>query len=156
MLVQRDLPNELCTRFLIMLAEQSKRSAIQRNFCSVQCQVSAITIEQRNESASLAIIETLNRANRKQAMLDAINDNDFLWRPVHRVQLQRQEWAGKQMLALGPLETEIKLPSSGVHARKEGALQCGMQDSGTEMGLCHILHCWRPQTLEVFFLVSGL
>ncbi|CAJ1331370.1 unnamed protein product, partial [Effrenium voratum] len=39
-----------------------------------------------------------------QAMLDAINDNDFLWRPVHRVQLQRQ-------------------------------------DSGTEMGLCHILHC---------------
>ena len=26
-----------------------------------------------------------------QAMLDAINDNDFLWRPVHRVQLQRQE-----------------------------------------------------------------
>eukprot|EP00435_Cladocopium_sp_Y103_P031418 s1204_g7.t4 len=39
-----------------------------------------------------------------QAMLDAINDNDFLWRPVVRVQLQRQ-------------------------------------DSGTEMGLCHILHC---------------
>mmetsp|Transcript_36567 Transcript_36567/g.84334 ORF Transcript_36567/g.84334 Transcript_36567/m.84334 type:complete len:875 (-) Transcript_36567:51-2675(-) len=39
-----------------------------------------------------------------QAMLDAINDNDFLWRPVHRVQLQRQ-------------------------------------DSGSEMGLCHILHC---------------
>ena len=25
-----------------------------------------------------------------QAMLDAINDNDFLWRPVVRVQLQRQ------------------------------------------------------------------
>ena len=24
-------------------------------------------------------------------MLDAINDNDFLWRPVVRVQLQRQE-----------------------------------------------------------------
>ena len=23
-------------------------------------------------------------------MLDAINDNDFLWRPVVRVQLQRQ------------------------------------------------------------------
>jgi len=39
-----------------------------------------------------------------QSLLDAINDHDFLWRPVHRVQLQRQ-------------------------------------DSGTEMGLCHILHC---------------
>ena len=25
-----------------------------------------------------------------KAMLDAINDNDFLWRPVVRVQLQRQ------------------------------------------------------------------
>jgi len=39
-----------------------------------------------------------------QSLLDAINDHDFLWRPDHRVQLQRQ-------------------------------------DSGTEMGLCHILHC---------------
>eukprot|EP00931_Biecheleriopsis_adriatica_P115341 TRINITY_DN91146_c0_g1_i1.p1 TRINITY_DN91146_c0_g1~~TRINITY_DN91146_c0_g1_i1.p1 ORF type:complete len:1026 (-),score=291.63 TRINITY_DN91146_c0_g1_i1:93-3170(-) len=39
-----------------------------------------------------------------QALLDAINDHDFLWRPVHRLQLQRQ-------------------------------------DNGTEMGLCHILHC---------------
>jgi len=39
-----------------------------------------------------------------QALLDGINENDLNWRPVHRVQLQRQ-------------------------------------DSGTEMGLCHILHC---------------
>ena len=78
-------------------AKGESLTAIQRNFCFVQCQVSARTIEQRNESASLAI--TLNRANRKQAMLDAINDNDFLWRPVHRVQLQRQERAGKQLLA---------------------------------------------------------
>jgi len=39
-----------------------------------------------------------------QALLDAINDNDFIWKPVLKVQLQRQ-------------------------------------DSGTEMGLCHILHC---------------
>jgi len=39
-----------------------------------------------------------------QALLDGINDNDFVWRPVHRIQLQRQ-------------------------------------DSGTEMGCCHILYC---------------
>eukprot|EP00439_Symbiodinium_sp_Y106_P035353 s4591_g4.t1 len=43
-----------------------------------------------------------------QAMLDAINDNDFLWRPVHRVMAKSPPW---------------------------------IQDSGTEMGLCHILHC---------------
>lgn len=39
-----------------------------------------------------------------QALLDAINDNDYVWRPVHRIQLQRQ-------------------------------------DSGTEMGCCHMLYC---------------
>lgn len=39
-----------------------------------------------------------------QSMLEAINDNDFVWKPVHKVQLQRQ-------------------------------------DSGTEMGCCHVLYC---------------
>jgi len=39
-----------------------------------------------------------------QACVEAINDNDFFWKPVHRIQLQRQ-------------------------------------DSGTEMGLCHLLYC---------------
>jgi len=38
-----------------------------------------------------------------QALYDSINDNDFAWRPLHRIQLQRQ-------------------------------------DSGTEMGCCHILY----------------
>mmetsp|Transcript_16068 Transcript_16068/g.35267 ORF Transcript_16068/g.35267 Transcript_16068/m.35267 type:complete len:815 (+) Transcript_16068:107-2551(+) len=38
------------------------------------------------------------------ALLEAINDTDFVWRPLHRIQLQRQ-------------------------------------DSGTEMGCCHLLYC---------------
>jgi WD40 repeat protein len=39
-----------------------------------------------------------------QALYDSINDNDFMWRPLHKVQLNRQ-------------------------------------DSGTEMGCCHLLYC---------------
>lgn len=39
-----------------------------------------------------------------QVLLDAINDQDYQWKPVHRIQLQRQ-------------------------------------DSGTEMGCCHLLYC---------------
>jgi hypothetical protein len=39
-----------------------------------------------------------------QSVLDSINDVDFVWRPLHRVQLSRQ-------------------------------------DSGTEMGCCHLLYC---------------
>mmetsp|Transcript_26329 Transcript_26329/g.59919 ORF Transcript_26329/g.59919 Transcript_26329/m.59919 type:complete len:651 (+) Transcript_26329:1506-3458(+) len=39
-----------------------------------------------------------------QQMLDGLTDNDFIWKPVHKVQLQRQ-------------------------------------DSGTEMGCCHVLYC---------------
>merc|ERR1719324_360827 len=39
-----------------------------------------------------------------QTLYDSINDNDFTWRPLHKVQLNRQ-------------------------------------DSGTEMGCCHLLYC---------------
>merc|ERR1719263_1146055 len=39
-----------------------------------------------------------------QAMLEGMSDNDFSWKPIHRIQLQRQ-------------------------------------DSGTEMGCCHLLYC---------------
>lgn len=39
-----------------------------------------------------------------QAVLEALNDSDFFWKPIHKIQLQRQ-------------------------------------DSGTEMGCCHLLYC---------------